>query len=201
MANVLAFGEAFGDDPKASIPNDILEERLGVLVDEKMKLLKDKAYFHKVVEYMKDNNLIAETAKKLKKTIPISPFMRDVSNSISEGYITFTDIGIASGDYAFILKIEFTLANFIADKKISDGENIDLQKTVGDLFKSFSNNSDLFQEQKDFLIESEQLDVFKKFSVVLLDGTLRECLKNYKIDDVIKGMVDGGFGEFAVVGG
>ena len=199
LASVLSFGEAVGHDSSVSLELDILTGRLGDIFFQKMELLKDKEYLIKAVEHVKSSGVIIEAANKLKKSMSITPFMDNVSESISKEYITFTNIGIAHGDYAFILKSEFCLANFIASRKIDAGENIDFQQEVNAILADFKIDKNLTTKQMNLLINSNQFEDFKSFSATLLDTTLREGLKTIKLDNLIKALIDGGLGEFIIV--
>jgi hypothetical protein len=201
LASILAFHDAFGDDPNAAIPSNVFAEKLGVSIFEKMELLKSAEYQNRAIDAVKSSSVLTDAAKMFRKSIPLAPLMENVSESISKQYITFTDVGIVNGDYAFMLSAEFCLAQFVAASKVQVDASINLQQECESLFLQFKKNSEVAQEHLDYINNSGLEGEYKKFSLSLMDSFLKEGVKAYKKEDFIKALIDGGYGDFVVVSG
>jgi hypothetical protein len=199
LANVLAFSEVFGNDLNAAIPTDVFSERLRGIFFEKMELLKDKDYLNKVAEALKGDVVLINVAKKLRKSISIAPFMENIGDSIDKEYITFTDVAIAKGEYAFMLSAEFCLAQFVAAKKVLKNPNLELQKEGDLLFLEFKVNAENAQQHLDYIASNDLSDEYKDFSLKLMDQFLRDGVKKYKTESFIKALINGGYGNFVIV--
>ena len=201
LAYTLASQEGLADVFKDGIANRLeLSGKVGELFFKQMDLLNEKEYLDSSVERVKNDDVLMKLAKDLKKTLKIDIFLRNTLESISKGYITFTDVGISPGDYVFGFKAEFCLAHFISIKKCQTDTNLFLEDEIRNLFNSYKTDLALVKKDIDSVISNNQLDDLNKFSSYLLDNTMREAKeKQHRIDMVVKTLIEQDIAEFTLL--
>ncbi len=190
-----------GDNNFEGIEKSIFATKLGSYFLTNMELLNDKRFAEESFTRLKNEVALSKIAKGLKKSLLISNFMIDVSDSISKGYISFSDIAIENGDYFFHLKTEFCLANYIAMNNYNDDNQLDLKNEITNLYEEFKKDPQLIKSKIDYLIESNLFKDFTEFSADFCESTLSQALGDKRRNNelIIKGLIDSGIGCFSVL--
>jgi hypothetical protein len=195
FAAVLAFIEIYGENPSISFNASYLNEIIGNIFFSKFELLSDKAYRDTTIDKIKSAPELIKLAKSFKKS-SVTPFMKNVSESIEKGYLSFTDLDFKKGDYIFCLSPIFILTNYLLRNEQPNENQEEQRKASMNLFNELKSNPSSVKYYLDEIKKADLEDELNKFGPFLLDLTLRESLKVGKIDQVIKGLVDNEFGHF-----
>lgn len=177
------------------VEKEKFEKIIGKQMRDEIENLSNKDYLSSSIDKIKNNAAAIDVLKNMKEMDP-SPFMENICESIDKGLIDFTSKNIKNNDYVLVFTLEYAAVLYLMRNEVTKDREDEIRIIGKNLFDKFKENSDLMSKFLNEIDTRKESDYFKEIWMKSLDGFLKESLKTYDEKDVIRALIESGYGEF-----